>query len=130
MQNKADFEEYLTLPKKQQEYIKIKAETGKKDKDIAKEISTNATTLTRWKKRADFQAGMRGFQANYLEKAVPKAMSTMIDLLDARSELVKFQASKDIMDRTGYYVVEKTEQEITQRNIDINIGEYDDDSDN
>lgn len=113
MQNKADFEEYLVLPKKQQEYIKIKAETGKKDKDIAKEINTNATTLTRWKKRADFQAGMRGFQANYLEKSVPKAMAKMVSLLDAKSELVSFQAAKDIMDRTGYYAVERTEQDIT-----------------
>ena len=35
----------------------------------------------------------------------------MIDLLNAKSELVGFQTSKDILDRTGYNPVERQQIE-------------------
>ena len=37
----------------------------------------------------------------------------MINLLDAKSELVRYQASKDILDRTGYTPVERQQIETT-----------------
>ncbi|END1833454.1 hypothetical protein ABLM60_004174, partial [Shigella flexneri] len=107
----ANFEDYLKLSEKQQEYIRLKNETKKTDKQIAKEISIDTTTISRWKRKEDFRVGLRGYQSEYLANTVPKAIQTMIDLLGAKSELVRFQASKDILDRTGYNPVDKQEVE-------------------
>lgn len=111
MLNNANFEDYLKLSEKQQEYIRLKNETKKTDKQIAKEISIDTTTISRWKRKEDFRVGLRGYQAEYLANTVPKAIQTMINLLGAKSELVRFQASKDILDRTGYNPVDKQEVE-------------------
>ncbi len=113
MQNNATFGAYLELTKKQQAYIQIKADTGAKDMDIAEQIDVNRATISRWKANDKFREGFKGYQAEHLQKQVPKALQTMINLLDAKSELVRFQASKDILDRTGYNPVDK--QEITMQ---------------
>lgn len=109
MQNNATFGAYLELTKKQQAYIQIKTDTGAKDMDIAEQIDVNRATISRWKANDKFREGFKGYQAEHLQKQVPKALQTMINLLDAKSELVRFQASKDILDRTGYNPVEKQE---------------------
>lgn len=113
MQNNATFGAYLELTKKQQAYIQIKTDTGAKDMDIAEQIDVNRATISRWKANDKFRGGFKGYQAEHLQKQVPKALQTMINLLDAKSELVRFQASKDILDRTGYNPVDK--QEITMQ---------------
>ncbi|WP_105965869.1 DNA-binding protein [Staphylococcus chromogenes] len=109
MLNSVNFEDYLNLSKKQREYIRIKNETNLSDKEISVEINTPTPSISRWKTNEKFKAGLMAYQAHHLESAVPQALKTMIDLLDAKSELVRFQASKDILDRTGYNPVEKQE---------------------
>ncbi len=109
MQNNATFSAYLELNKKQQEYIELKTNTKLKDMEIAEKIDVNRATISRWKQTDKFREGFKGYQAEHLSKQVPKALRTMIDLLDAKSELVKYQAAKDILDRTGYNPVEKSE---------------------
>lgn len=109
MQNNANFDDFLKLSEKQQEYIKIKNETKQTDKVIAKKIGVDITTISRWKKKEDYRLGLKGYQVEHLSNTVPKAIQTMINLLDAKSELVKYQAAKDILDRTGYNPVEKSE---------------------
>ena len=123
MQNNATFEAYLDLTKKQQEYIRLKNETDLAEGEIASEIDVNRSTISRWKNNDKFREGFRGYQVEHLSNQVPKALQTMINLLDAKSELVRFQASKDILDRTGYNPVETQEIETTatvQFNDDIN----------
>ena len=111
MLNGVKFDDYLKLSKKQRDYIRIKTDTNEMDKDIAEQINTSNVTISRWKNKADFMRGFKAYQAHHLESAIPKALRTMVSLLDARSELVKFNAAKDILDRTGYNPVEKQEIE-------------------
>ena len=113
MQNNATFGAYLELTKKQQEYIRLKNETDLAEGEIAVEIDVNRSTISRWKHNDKFREGFKGYQAEHLSKQVPKALQTMINLLDAKSELVRYQASKDILDRTGYTPVEKQQIETT-----------------
>lgn len=123
MQNNATFGAYLDLTKKQQDYIRLKNETDLTEGEIASEIDVNRSTISRWKNNDKFREGFRGYQVEHLSNQVPKALQTMINLLDAKSELVRFQASKDILDRTGYNPVETQEIETTatvQFNDDIN----------
>ena len=122
MQNNATFGVYLELTKKQQEYIRLKNETDLAEGEIAVEIDVNRSTISRWKHNDKFREGFKGYQAEHLSKQVPKALQTMINLLDAKSELVRYQASKDILDRTGYTPVERQQIETTatvQFNDDI-----------
>ncbi|MCK6118935.1 DNA-binding protein [Staphylococcus epidermidis] len=122
MQNNATFGAYLELTKKQQEYIRLKNETDLAEGEIAVEIDVNRSTISRWKHNDKFREGFKGYQAEHLSKQVPKALQTMINLLDAKSELVRYQASKDILDRTGYTPVERQKIETTatvQFNDDI-----------
>ena len=122
MQNNATFGAYLELTKKQQEYIRWKNETDLAEGEIAGEIDVNRSTISRWKHNDKFREGFKGYQAEHLSKQVPKALQTMINLLDAKSELVRYQASKDILDRTGYTPVERQQIETTatvQFNDDI-----------
>ncbi|PTJ09092.1 DNA-binding protein [Staphylococcus simulans] len=113
MLNGVNFEDYLKLTKKQREYIRIKNETDLSDKEIAIEINTPQPSISRWKTNGKFKAGLMAYQAHHLESSVPQALQTMISLLNAKSELVKFQAAKDILDRTGYNPIEKQEVEHT-----------------
>lgn len=122
MQNNANFDDFLKLSEKQQKYIEIKNETGQTDKTIAKKIGVDTTTISRWKRKKGYQLGLKGYQAYYLSEKTPQALLTMTRLLNARSELVRFQAAKDILDRSGYTPVEKQQIETTatvQFNDDI-----------
>ncbi|WHI80823.1 DNA-binding protein [Staphylococcus epidermidis] len=122
MQNNANFDDFLKLSEKQQKYIEIKNETGQTDKTIAKKIGVDTTTISRWKRKEGYQLGLKGYQAYYLSEKTPQALLTMTRLLNARSELVRFQAAKDILDRSGYTPVERQQIETTatvQFNDDI-----------
>lgn len=122
MQNNANFDDFLKLSEKQQKYIEIKNETGQTDKTIAKKIGVDTTTISRWKRKEGYQLGLKGYQAYYLSEKTPQALLTMTRLLNARSELVRFQAAKDILDRSGYTPVDKQQIETTatvQFNDDI-----------
>ena len=99
------------MSEKQQKYIEIKNETGQTDKTIAKKIGVDTTTISRWKRKEEYQLGLKGYQAYYLSEKTPQALLTMTRLLNARSELVRFQAAKDILDRSGYNPVDKQEIE-------------------
>ena len=111
MLNNANFDDFLKLSEKQQKYIEIKNETGQTDKTIAKKIGIDTTTISRCKKKEEYQLGLKGYQAYYLSEKTPQALLTMTKLLNARSELVRFQAAKDILDRSGYNPVDKQEIE-------------------
>ncbi|MBE7356714.1 DNA-binding protein [Staphylococcus haemolyticus] len=111
MLNNANFDDFLKLSEKQQKYIEIKNETGQTDKTIAKKIGIDTTTISRWKRKEEYQLGLKGYQAYYLSEKTPQALLTMTKLLNARSELVRFQAAKDILDRSGYNPVDKQEIE-------------------
>ncbi|MFT4528648.1 phBC6A51 family helix-turn-helix protein [Staphylococcus haemolyticus] len=111
MLNNANFGDFLKLSEKQQKYIEIKNETGQTDKTIAKKIGVDTTTISRWKRKEEYQLGLKGYQAYYLSEKTPQALLTMTRLLNARSELVRFQAAKDILDRSGYNPVDKQQIE-------------------
>lgn len=102
-------EDFSELSEIQQRYIIEKFRTNKSDIQIAKEIGVTNVSISRWKQKEKFRRGERAFNAGVLESYVPKALQTMMSLLEAKSELVRYQAAKDIMDRTGYTSIETIE---------------------
>ncbi|MFG5570694.1 hypothetical protein ACFJYJ_11720, partial [Enterococcus faecalis] len=47
-------------------------------------------------------------------KSSGKALHTILKLMSARSEMVRFNAAKDILDRSGYTPVNKQQVEISE----------------
>ena len=90
------------ITKKQQTAIELLFEGNLTQNEISQQIKIHPVTLSKWKKDPDFIDAMRKFTDNTISRSTPKAMNTMLKLLDARSELVRFNAAKDLLDRAGF----------------------------
>lgn len=102
--------------------------TNLTQREIAKELDVSEETVSRWKKRKDFIEKKLEEERLFLGDLSSKSIQTMEKLLNARSELVRFNAAKDILDRTGHKPVEKQQVEITEapKFIDDISGDFDD----
>ena len=83
-------------------------------KEIAKELKITEQTIVNWKKRAGFIELRDSMQKEYLSALTAPALRTLGKLLNAKSELVRLQASTDILDRTGYKPADKQEISIDE----------------
>ncbi|WP_225420423.1 phBC6A51 family helix-turn-helix protein [Lapidilactobacillus bayanensis] len=90
------------ITKKQNKAIELMFEGNLSQKAISKELGIHETTLSRWKNDKDFIKAMSEYTEATIAKSTPKALSTMIGLLKAKSELVRFNAAKDLLDRAGF----------------------------
>lgn len=108
MQNGADIELFFSLSEKQREYIQAKLKYPKKTQgELAKLIGIHEVTISKWKKKEAFRKGEIAYNAQFLEKHVPRAVNTLVNLLDAKSEMVRLYASQDILDRTVTHLLKK-----------------------
>ncbi|MFF7217921.1 phBC6A51 family helix-turn-helix protein [Mammaliicoccus sciuri] len=110
---------------KQLKAVNMMVEGQYSQKQIAEKLKVTEQTIVAWKKKPEFKEELINAERKLLKGLTVKAIKTMEKLLTAKSELVRYNAASDILDRTGHKPTDK--QEITQRNIEINIGEYDDD---
>lgn len=110
---------------KQQKALTLMIEGNLNQKQIAKQVKVSERTIINWKKRDDFKAALLEMEREYLKGLAPKAIRTMEELMNAKSELVRYNAASDILDRTGHKPTDK--QEISHSGLNITVGEYDDD---
>lgn len=96
---------------KQQKALTLMIEGNLNQKQIAKQVKVSERTIINWKKRDDFKQALLEMEREYLKGLAPKAIKTMEDLLSAKSELVRYNAASDILDRTGHKPVDKQEVE-------------------
>ncbi|MCL6222246.1 phBC6A51 family helix-turn-helix protein [Streptococcus dysgalactiae subsp. equisimilis] len=94
--------------------IKLMVETDFKVSEIAEELKVSERTIYNWKKRDDFNELKEKYQKEYLANLTAPAIRTLQGLLNAKSELVRFQAATDILDRTGYKPTDKQEISIDE----------------
>lgn len=109
---------------KQNKAILLMVEGELTQKQIAKELNVSVQSIITWRKKSEFQEALVIAEREKLKGLSIKAIKTMENLLNAKSELVRYNAASDILDRTGHKPIEK--QEVTQRNIEINVGEFND----
>lgn len=106
--------------------IELLFEGSMKRREIAEELKITEQTLYNWLKDDDFTEAYDEYVKTIMSKSSGKALNTMLSLLSAKSEMVRFNAAKDIMDRGGLAPIDK--QEIKQDiNFDIVIDDWDDD---
>lgn len=115
LQNNASIEDFHSLPDNQRQYIELKYGDKSKSTDVelAKIIGVNAASISRWKQDTRYKAGLRGYNAHYLEKQIPKALENLVQLMNSESETVRYSATKDFLDRTGYKFVERQDHNLS-----------------
>ncbi|WP_283309473.1 phBC6A51 family helix-turn-helix protein [Streptococcus dysgalactiae] len=94
--------------------IFLAVSTNKSQREIAEEIGISETTISRWKKTDEYKELKDKIQKEYLADLTAPAIRTLQGLLNAKSELVRFQAATDILDRTGYKPTDKQEISIDE----------------
>lgn len=90
------------ITKKQKRAIELMFEGNLSQTQISAELKIHPTTLSRWKRDEEFVEAMRVFTDGVIARSTPRAMSTMVHLLNAKSELVRYNAAKDLLDRAGF----------------------------
>ncbi|MGC9588672.1 phBC6A51 family helix-turn-helix protein [Staphylococcus epidermidis] len=97
------------LTSKQNKAIVLMVEKNLNQNEIARELNVARQTISNWKRNAEFQEELLNAERNLLKGLTGKAIKTMENLLTAKSELVRYNAASDILDRTGHKPTDKVE---------------------
>lgn len=90
------------LSSNQAKAIELMAYRGFTQEEAAQEIRVHRNTITNWKKNDEFSNSLEKVTMQSLKVAAVVALRVMVGLLSSQSEDIRFKASKDILDRTGY----------------------------
>ncbi|MGX0910176.1 phBC6A51 family helix-turn-helix protein [Staphylococcus haemolyticus] len=97
---------------KQMRAVLLTVEGGLTQKQIAEELKVTEQTLVNWKKKQEYKDELLNAEREMLKGLTVKAVKTMENLLTAKSELVRYNAASDILDRTGHKPTDKVEAEV------------------
>ena len=102
--------------------IRLMATTNMTQAGIAKETGVSERTISRWKNEdEEFLTLLNDTTTKAISSAAGKAFGTMVDLLDAKSELVRYNAAKDLLDRGGFAPTNKVD--LNSTDIVIKVGD-------
>ena len=103
---------FYSLPKKQQKTIMLLFSGEMNQGEVADNVGISRTTISAWKQKEVFRQAQDEYNRFMLRDLTSEAIMTMRELLDARSEMVRFSAAKDILDRSmNDAQIRKTEAE-------------------
>lgn len=106
------------LNSKQKKCIDLMILGERTQKEIAKQLRISEATICNWKKSDEFMSEYTASLQQGLKNAAAKAFNTELSLLNARSEMVRLLAAKDVLDRAGF----KPEDNINlNADMDLNI---------
>lgn len=101
------------LNKKMLRCIEIMAhEPHRTNQDIANEININNGTISQWLKRDDFQQALKEENQRKFKSLASRAIKRLEQLMDSENEKVSLDASKEILNKSGYQEPTKIEQDI------------------
>lgn len=106
------------LTAKQKKCLELLVSGEMTQKEIASQIKVSEQTICNWKKTEEFSKEYENLMRVCIQSFAAKAFQTQKHLLDARSEMVRYMVSKDILDRAGFKPVDKVEAEV---DMDLNI---------
>ena len=102
----------VVLNQKQRRCIELMIEGSYTQKQIAGQLNVTENTISNWKKNDEFMSEYNTILKSNINAVAAKAFSTQMKLLSARSEMVKYMVSKDILDRAGFKPSEKVDLSI------------------
>lgn len=128
-QNRTINDPFASLNKNQQTLIMFDFEGGHSNKEIAPKIGLkNETTVSHWRKRSWYEPAFNAYASKAIKgKYKSLALRTLIDLLDAKSEMVQLQAASTILKLSGMLsdndTPELTRAKIRKANAEADIAE-------
>lgn len=90
------------LNSKQRKCIELMTAGDRTQKEISEILHVTEATICNWKKNEEFTAEYTSALKNSMKDVAAKAFLTEVNLLRARSEMVRLMAAKDILDRAGF----------------------------
>lgn len=120
---------FSRLNKKQQTLIMLDFEGNHSNKEIAPKIGLkNETTVSHWRKRSWYEPAFNTYASRAIKgKYKSLALRTLINLLDAKSEMVKLQAATSILKLSGMLSDNSTPEldkaKVRKANADASLAE-------
>ena len=106
----------IDLPAKQQRFIHLYLTGRYKNAELAQLLGVHVNTIHNWLRKpevkkiiTDFQKDEHEVVESNLKALRGKAIETMAELMESPIDGIRYQASKDILDRTGHKSVQKME---------------------
>jgi len=90
---------FLKLPDKKRQAIILLFSGKMTQAKIAEEVNVSATTLSTWKTHEDFRRGQDEYTRFMLHDLSSSAVLTMKELLNAKSEMVRYNAASYIIEK-------------------------------
>jgi len=95
------------LHAKQKKCLELMALGELSQREIAEQIKVTEQTICNWKKDAEFTNELDRLIRISIQSLAAKAFKTQTSLLNAKNEMVRFLAAKDILDRAGFKATDK-----------------------
>lgn len=116
------------LDKKRKKAVVMQFEGTYTDEEIAKNVGRTRSTITLWKKEQWFKKAFDAYANKLIKKKYrSKAMNTVFELLDAKSEMVRLQAASTIFKLSGMLSDNSTPEldkaRIRKANADARVAE-------
>ena len=94
---------FSRLTKAQQTLVRLDFEGGHSNEEIAPKIGLkNETTVSHWRKRSWYEPAFNAYASKAIKgKYKSLALRTLVDLLNAKSEMVKLQAATSVLKLSG-----------------------------
>lgn len=97
---------------KKEKFVKLEMTTDMNYSELAEELKVSERTLYNWRKDPEFQKVKDKLVREAFTDIATKAFKSVVQLSQsAKSELVRYQASADLLDRAGYKPTDKQEVE-------------------
>lgn len=114
---------FLKLPDKKRQAIILLFSGNMTQAKIADEVNVSATTLSTWKTHEDFRLGQDEYTRFMLHDLSSKAVLTMKELLNARSEMVRYNAASYVIEKTLSSSDELNKQQARKSKAEADIAE-------
>lgn len=120
---------FSRLTKAQQTLVRLDFEGGHSNKEIAPKIGLkNETTVSHWRKRSWYEPAFNAYASKAINgKYKSLALRTLINLLNAKSEMVQLQSATTILKMSGMLsdndTPELTRAKVRKANADARVAE-------
>ena len=111
------------LSNKQKQAITLFVSAPLTQKEIAEKIGVSSMTISNWMKNDEFTAEIEKANRRAFSSAASKAQRKMIEWIDSKNESISFAACRDVLDRSGYKPIDKSEMKLSDVNISIDYGD-------
>ena len=120
---------FFELDKRRQKAIVMLFEGNLNDEEIAKSVNRSRQTLNKWKNDSKFKLAQEQYKSLVVKKDFEsKALRELVNLLNAKSEMVRLQTAITILKMSGMISDNSTPEldkaKIRKANAEADIAEY------